>query len=332
MSGMLPPFGWGPLLHDWKFVPGWTLFAVVLLAGYLLLWSRGRRLGGSVNPVRVGCFVLGLVVLVATVSSAIDTYAMSVFWVHMVEHLLLIMGVPALLVLGHPLTVVRAAVRPEHRPRVDHVLQSWPVAAVTHPLVGMLFYGAVIVATHLTGFMDEMVRHPWLMPAEQVLYVASGWLMLLTLIGDEPIRWRLPYLMRFGLVFLGMVPDTVVGIVLMQTNTNPFPLMFAQHPHWAPAPLRDLEIGGGLMWVVGDGLMMCYGVGLILALAFGKTARNQVIGPWLESVRRQTLVDHVAASGDTEGYTGDGSADLDDDEAALAAYNRMLARLNGSER
>jgi putative copper resistance protein D len=163
------------------------------------------------------------------------------------------------------------------------------------------------------------------MPAEQVIYVASGWLMLLTLIGDEPIRWRLPYLMRFALVFVGMVPDTVVGIVLMQTDSNPFPLMFAQHPAWAPAPLHDLEIGGGLMWVLGDGLMMCYGVGLIVALAFGKTARNQVVGPWLESVRRQTLIDHVAASGDTEGYTGQ---DVDDDEAALDAYNRMLARLN----
>jgi putative copper resistance protein D len=326
MAGMLPPFGWGPLLHDWKLVPGWTAFSVVLLGGYLLLWRRGRRLGDrSVHPVRAGCFVLGLVLLVVTVSSAIDSYAMSVFWVHMIEHLLLIMGVPALLVLGHPLAVVRAAVPEERRHRVDDVLQSWPVAVVTHPLVGMLFYGGVIVGTHLTGFMDAMVRHPWLMPAEQVLYVASGWLMLLTLIGDEPIRWRLPYLMRFGLVFVGMVPDTVVGIVLMQTNTDPFPLMFAHHPAWAPAPLRDLEIGGGLMWVVGDGLMMCYGVGLIVALAFGKSARNQVIGPWLESVRRQTLVDHVAASGETEGYAGD---DVDDDEAALAAYNRMLARLN----
>lgn len=326
MAGMLPPFGWGPLLHDWKFVPGWTVFSVVLLAGYLLLWRRARRLGDrSVHPARVGCFVLGLVVLVATVSSAIDSYAMSVFWVHMIEHLLLIMGVPALLVLGHPLSVVRAAVHEEGQHRVDAVLQSWPVAAVTHPLAGMLFYGGVIVGTHLTGFMDAMVRHPWLMPAEQVVYVASGWLMLLTLIGDEPIRWRVPYLMRFGLVFVGMVPDTVVGVVLLQTNTNPFPLMFAHHPAWAPAPLRDVEIGGGLMWVVGDGLMMCYGVGLIVALAFGHTARNHVIGPWLESVRRQTLVDHVAASGDTEGYSGD---DVDDDEAALAAYNRMLARLN----
>lgn len=326
MPGMLPPFGWGPLLHDFKFVPGWTAFAVVLLAGYLALFLHARRRGERVvHPARVGSFVAGLVLLVATVSSAIDSYAMSAFWIHMIEHLLLIMVVPALLVLGHPLTVVRMGVREEHRHRVDAVLHSWPVAVVTHPAVGMLVYAGVIVGTHLTSFMDQMVLHPWLMPVEQVLYVASGWLMLLTLIGDEPIRWHLPYLMRFGFVLIGMIPDTVVGIVLLQTNNNPFPLMFAQHPHWAPSPLRDLEVGGGLMWVVGDGLMMCYGVGLIVALAAGKTARNQVVGPWLEAVRRQTLVDHVAASGDTLGYSGD---DVDDDDEALAAYNRMLARLN----
>ncbi len=327
MAGMLPPFGWGPLLHDWKFVPGWTVFAVLLLAGYLMLFVRGRGSGDrSVHPARAGCFAFGLLLLVATVSSAIDTYAMSAFWVHMVEHLLLIMGVPALLVLGHPLAVVRASVPGSRRHRVDAVLQSWPVSVATHPLVGMLCYAGVIVGTHLTSFMDQMVLHPWLMPVEQVLYVASGWLMLLTLIGDEPIRWRLPYLLRFGLVFVGMIPDTVVGLVLLQTNNDPFPLMFAQHPGWAPAPLHDLQLGGGLMWVVGDGMMMCYGVGLIVALAAGQGARSHMIGPWLESVRRQALVDHVAASGDTEGYSGD---DVDVDDDALAAYNRMLARLNG---
>ena len=331
MTGMMPmpPFGWGPLLHDWKFVPGWTAFAIALLVGYLALHLAARRRGDdSVPLVRVASFVTGLVLLVATVSSAIDSYAMSVFWVHMIEHLLLIMVVPALLVLGHPLTVLRAGVREEHRHRVDAVLQSGPVAVITHPAVGMLTYFGVIVATHLTSFMDQMVMHPWLMPTEQALYVASGWLMLLTLIGDEPIRWHLPYLLRFGLTLVGMTPDTVVGIVLMQTNHDPFPMMFAHHPAWAPAPLHDLAVGGGLMWVVGDGLMMCYGVGLIVALAATKSARDNVIGPWLESVRRQTLVDHVAASGDTEGYTGD---NVDDDEAALAAYNRMLARLNGEQ-
>lgn len=329
MPGMLPPFGWGSLLQYWHLATGWTVFAAVLLVGYLALILRARSRGErAVHPVRVGSFVLGLVLLVATVSSAIDSYAMAVFWVHMVEHLLLIMVVPALLVLGHPLTVVRAAVPEQQRHRVDAVLRSAPVAVLTHPATGMLTYAVVIIGTHLTGFMDQMVLHPWLMPVEQVLYVASGWLMLLTLIGDEPIRWHLPYLMRFGLTLVGMTPDTVVGLVLMQTNHDPFPLMFARHPSWAPAPLHDLAIGGGLMWVVGDGLMMCYGVGLIVALAAGKHTRDHVIGPWLENVRRQTLVDHVAASGDTEGYAGD---NVDDDDDALAAYNRMLARLNDQQ-
>src|SRR5690348_809806 len=224
MTGMLPPFGWGPLLDDWKFVPGWTVFALALLVGYLALHTAARRRGGTpVPPWRFGCFVTGLVLLVATVSSAIDSYAMAAFWVHMVEHLMLIMVVPAFLVAGHPLTVLRAGVRPEHRARVDAVLQSGPVAVLTHPAVGMLAYAAVIIATHLTSFMDQMVLHPWLMPTEQALYVAAGWLMLVTLIGDEPIRWHLPYLMRFVLVLVGMVPDAVVGIVLMQTTKVPDP-------------------------------------------------------------------------------------------------------------
>lgn len=168
--------------------------------------------------------------LVITISSAINTYAMSLFWMHMVEHLTLIMVVPALLVLGHPLSVLREAGPAELRPRADAIFSSWPVAVVTHPISGPMVYGATIFITHLTSFMDHMEVHPWLMTDEQVLYVVAGYVLLLPLIGEEPIRWRLPYLLRVVLLMVAMLPDTIVGIVLMQTDHDLFPAMERGHP------------------------------------------------------------------------------------------------------
>ncbi len=116
---------------------------------------------------------------------------------------------------------------------------------LTHPLVGFGLYAGVIVGSHLTGFMDAMVAHSWLGGAEQWLYLVAGYLYLLPLVGDEPMRSRLPCLGRLGLLLVAMVPDTVVGIVLMQTSYDMFPAMEAGHPGWAPAALRDLQIGEG---------------------------------------------------------------------------------------
>lgn len=326
MTG-LPPLRWHSLLDTWQWAPWWTLTALALVAAYaagLLVCRRaGRR---PVHPVRVACFVGGAVLLVLTVSSAVGVYAMSALWVHMVEHLMLIMVVPALLVLGHPLTVLREAAATRGREaRVDRVLLSGPVAFLTHPLVAVLQYSVVIVATHLTSFMDVMATHPWLVGAEQALYVVSGYVFLLPLLGHEPIRWQLPELGRIGMVLLAMTPDTIVGIVLLQTGHDIFPVMSGMHPAWAPSPVADMNIAGGLMWAVGDGIMMVFGVGLIVALISHPTSLN-LVGSRLEGVRRRHLVEQVSR-GDAGAEPTPEDSDVDEDDAMLDAYNRMLRRL-----
>lgn len=325
MNSTLAPLSWASFATHWHVRPWWLLLSAVVLTAYLGGVLVARRAGvRAVHPARVGSFVAGIAVLLLTVSSAIDAYAMALFWDHMIEHLLLIMVVPAVLVLGHPLTVLRAAAATYGKEGVvDSFLGSRPVALLTHPGVGLVLYTAVIVGTHLTGFMDAMASHGWLMWAEQWLYVLTGYVYLLPLLGAEPIRWRLPYLARPALILLGMTPDTVVGIVLLQSTHDMFPVMEGRHPSWAPAPLDDLHIGGALMWVGGDGLMMLFGVGVILAM-ITHPGSDQMIGRTLENVRRRALTAHLTATG---GMAPDDDVDIDDD-AMLDAYNQMLARMH----
>lgn len=330
MVSMLPPLRWESFLDQWQLQPLWLAFSLLLLVGYVGALTVARRHGvRAVHPARVACFVTGVVVLVLTVSSAIDVYAMALFWDHMVEHLLLIMVVPALLILGHPITVARAAASTRGREgAVDAFARSLPVSVLTHPLVGFGLYATVIVGTHLTGFMDAMATHSWLMGAEQWLYLFAGYVYLLPLLGAEPIRWQLPYLGRLALILLGMTPDTVVGIVLLQSTTNLFPEMMAGHPAWAPSPVDDIQIAGALMWAGGDGLMMFFAVGVAIAMISHPASRS-VLGERLEGIRRRTLAEHVSRGGETVTVADD--ADVDEDEAMLEAYNRMLARLHGQE-
>ncbi|MEP7088844.1 MAG: cytochrome c oxidase assembly protein [Nocardioidaceae bacterium] len=324
---MLPPLDWHAFLVSWQVRPVWDALALVTLVAYVVGLRRAQAAGTrAVHPVRVGSFVAGLALLVWTLSSALEVYATTLFWVHMVQHLLLIMVVPALLVLGHPLTVLVAATRGRTRSVVERVLVTGPVAVLTHPLVGLGYYSTVIVATHLTSFMDQMMSSPWLGPAEQALYLSSGYLLLLPLLGNEPIRWKPPQLFRIGLFLIAMTPDTVVGIVLMQTDHDLFPGMLGNRPSWAPSAVSDINTGGALMWVGGDGLMMVFAVSLVIAI-IAAPDREDLIGSWLEGVRRSSMSDHVGEGAGRQGFGDDD--DVDDSDEALAAYNRMLGRLDG---
>lgn len=318
----LPPLGWSTMFTTWQARPVWTLLLLAAAAAYVVgLRTARRHSERPVGAVRVTLFGLALVVLWLTLSTWIGVYGERLFWVHMVAHLLLVMVVPTLLVLGRPLTVLRAAVGP----RADSVLHSAPLSLLTRPLVALVVYGAVIVGTHLTGFMDQMMGSVVVSGVEEVLYLGAGWLLMVVLIGGEPLRRTAPAGTRLFLSVVAMVPDTIVGIVLLQSGSTLFPAMAVMQPAWGPGPVRDVQIGGALMWAVGDLLMMLVSVGLVAAL-IRDPARDRLLGSWLDGAREQALRDHVGRGGaDDEGLT-EGS-DVDVDESALAAYNRMLGRM-----
>jgi putative copper resistance protein D len=269
----------------------------------------------------------------------------------MVRHLLLIMVAPWLLALGYPVTLALRATRGSAHRRLRAVLRSAPVAVVTHPLVVTALYIVVVAGVHLTGFMQAMAEHPVLGPVENAAYLVTGYLFCSAFLTDEPSRWDRPYPIRLFLGFVAMMVDTIVGVILLQGTTVPWPAYAQPHRGWGPSPLEDLHWGGAVMWIGGDGLMLAMMVVLAVRWLTDPRAQAAGAGRWLESARRAALAntDHTANPDHTAGtdHTGtdhaaagarDGapggrailaSTDVDDDDAALAAYNAMLARLAG---
>jgi putative copper resistance protein D len=322
----LPPYSWHAFFHSWHLNVGWLLFCVVVAAFYLSALHRAHLRGvHPVHPIRIVAFLAGLGILAWCLCSSIDVYAMALFWVHMIEHLTLITVVPALLVVGHPLTALRAAGREKWQTLFDTVVRHRLIAVITSPFVGLVVYSVVIVYTHLTPFMDEMTVHPWLMSLEQILYLLSGWMLLVGTIGEEPIRWQTPYLLRLVLLVMAMIPDTLVGIVLLQTTTSPFPVYMGNRPTWATSAVHDLDIGGSLMWAAGDFLMMSLAIGIIVSVTAG-SAGERLLGPWLESARTNTFVERVSRAGVAVPPSWRDGSTIDDDDA-LDAYNDMLQRM-----
>jgi cytochrome c oxidase assembly factor CtaG len=328
----LPALTAGRLLTTWQ----WDPIALVLIVGAGALYAVGtRRLAADGQPWqrwRTASFTVGLLVVGLATCSSIAVYDMTLFWSHMVQHLMLIMLAPVLLVAGRPLTLWLASATPARRTRRERVLRSWPVATLTSPGVALALYAAVIVGAHLTGLTDDVVGNAWSGQLEHVVYLISGVLFFGLIFGDEPIRWQLSMPGRLMLLMLAMAVDTFVGVVLLQSTSA---VSMIPHPAWGLTPLQDTQAGGAVMWVGGDGLMAFMAMGLYLTWARRPEAARRTVSVF-ERVRSGLAADRrageaAAAPPSTQPSSHApalGANEIDDDDRELEAYNRWLAQLN----
>lgn len=366
---MLPPFGWQAVLERWEFAPIVTAIAVVFAALYLWgAWRVGRRHPARPWPWwRTVLFLAGLVVVVLATESGIGAYDDVLFWDHMIQHLMLIMIAPPLLVLAQPVTLLLHASRNPVHTWAKRAVRSRVVTFLTWPPFVLALYAATIAGTHLTGLMSLVMTNPALHDAEHALYLVVGYLFFLPILGSEPIRWRLSYPIRFVMLVVAMPVDTFTGLVLGTENT-PIQGMTGPRPAGSAGPVADLHAGGAVMWIGGDAIML--GFMMLVFLMWAHADRvGTVSRSWLETVRTSSFETLVAApggdrgasgpdlgaSGPDRGAAGPGSAlapaaaspgaqaepaaagptpavarargTIDDDEH-LDAYNAYLARLN----
>jgi putative membrane protein len=318
---------WQTVLAAWTLSPVADLLLLVATVGYLRLAVRGwagdtEVEAGRWPPVRTMCWLLAVLTLVIGLDGPVAVYGEVLFWVHMVQHLLLIMIVPLLLVWAQPLRLVHTAGGPRARGWVQAAQHARLTRWLSAPLFGLALYTVVVVLTHLTGFQQVSATHGWVRGAELALYLLSGWLLFASLIGAELVPWSLPYLLRLVVLAAGMGADTLTGVVLMLSSRPLAPGYGTAHPGWGPTLLRDQELAGAIMWFGGDLLMMV--LMIVVAVQWGRAGSDrQGLGDWLEGARRRAVLGTDSDAG--------GEVDLDDDQRALDAYNATLAALHGGK-
>jgi cytochrome c oxidase assembly factor CtaG len=334
-SDPLPAVSVGELVTRWQFAPVVTGFVVVAAGLYLwgVLRVRRRHPARPWPLWRTALFLGGLAVVVIATEGGVGSYDDVLFWDHMVQHLLLLMVAPPMLVLGQPVTLLLHASRNPVHTWTKKLLRARVATWITWPPLGVALYVGVIVGTHLTSFMNLVLSNDNIHNAEHVLYLVAGYLYFLPLLGREPIRWRVSYPTRMFLLFLAMPVDAFTGLVLGSESGNPFPALAGDRSAWAPNPVSDVHIGGAVMWVGGAGLM--FAIMMTVFFAWTREARGDGGLGWLETARRTNFATLVGApaeagvsrDGPARAAPASGTENVDDDEH-LTAYNDYLARLN----
>ncbi|GGM33556.1 copper resistance protein D [Microbacterium saperdae] len=237
----------------WLVAAGFGLF--FYLAGVIRLHRRGDRW-----PIyRTIFWVLGMLMLVWVTGGPINAYQEYLFSVHMLGHMMLSMAIPLLLVSGAPITLaLRAVHKRDDGTRGGREWIMWAVHSpfsrvVTHPFVAAGIFILSLWAFYFTDLvrwsMYEHLGHEWMVAH----FLISGYLFVLSLIGADPVPYRLPYAGRLITLIAVMAMHAFFGMaIMMQEGLMVADWFGSMGRTWGPDPMDDQYIGGGVAWSIGE--------------------------------------------------------------------------------
>jgi cytochrome c oxidase assembly factor CtaG len=256
---------------SWSFEPG-VLISVALAGGlYARRWLGVRRVSdrpAKDAPVwRLACFYGSLLVVLAALVSPVDALAEQLFFMHMIQHMLLLDLAPILAILG----LTKVLLRPLTRPVSELERRAGPLA---HPAVAVALYVAVIWTWHVPEAYDLALRHATVHVFEHIAFVLAGslyWWHLLS-----PIRARL----RLG----GMGPVAYMAGTKLFVGALGMGLAFAPaalYPYyvhharvWGISAASDQAIAG-LIMAVEQSLVMGIALAVLFVRMLGESEREQ---------------------------------------------------------
>jgi putative copper resistance protein D len=305
------------VLVDWSFDP--LVSISVLLVGAAYLWAvrrvDRRHPGNRVPRSRVIAFVAGLAAIEIALQSIIERYDTTLFSVHMVQHILLTLVAPPLLALGAPITLTLRVSSPEVRHGIVlPILHSRLLRVLSFPVLAWLLFAGVMWGTHFSPIFNESLEQPLIHQLEHLAYLAVGLLFWWPAVGVDPSPWRIPHPVRAMYLFLQMPQNTFLALAIYSAAAPLYPHYAAIHLPWAPSPLADQQIAGGLMWIVGDIIFI---VAIVLSVVgWMRTEEREAVGrerredAQIAAIRARevALADRLAADRLAREQTGDDTA------------------------
>ena len=273
-----PAFAHGPvpdeppsivnLLFGWTFEPLPTLGITVAVGWW---WWAVRRVNAlhRANPVprtRSVAFGLGMVAIAFALMSGIGRYDTTLFWVHMIQHILLMLVAAPLVALGAPVTLLLRVTAPQTRRQwILPVLHSRFVRVLGHPVVAWVMFTSMMWVTHFSPLFDAALEDPLIHDLEHAIFLGSAFLFWWPAVGLDPAPWRMPHPVRALYAFLQMTQNTFLAVVILGAGGVLYRHYATLRRPWGPTPLEDQQLAAGIMWVAGDIIFLI----AILAIIWG---------------------------------------------------------------
>ena len=250
----------------WQFIRATWTWEPSVVGGCLTLATAYLSVVGARPARQAASFLAGVAILFLALSSPLDplgdTY---LFSAHMVQHLLLILVVPPLLVLGMPAALADPARLPPWGRSVGRALSTPPVAWTLGVGTMVVWHVPVLYNAALRGEAVHVLQHVSFLITSTIF-----WWPVLAPGGAGRLAPLPAVLYLVGAALAG----SVLGIIVTFAQVGLYPAYL--HPvdrfgieplirnGWGFSPQTDQELGGLVMWIPG-GLVYLWAILVVFA-------------------------------------------------------------------
>ena len=230
-----------------------ALIGLAIVQGAYLLGVGPLRerynLADSIEPRQIATFTAGMAVIFIALLSPIhvlsDNY---LFSMHMVQHVLLTLVAPPLLILGTPDWLIRPLLRPN--------LAFRAVRLATHPIVAFALFNMIFSIWHIPALYATSLNNHWVHIGEHLLFMGTAVIMWWPIVSMMPELPRLSYPIQMGYLFLLSLAQIIVFAIITFAR-EPLYEFYVNAPRiWGISPLLDQQLGAIIMKIGGGALFL----------------------------------------------------------------------------
>ncbi len=256
----------------WNLNPLPTLVLLLVANLYLTGLSRWERPSHPVKTWQRVSFFAGLFCLFLALQSPIDALAEHMFSFHQLQHLLLRMVGPILILLGAPLTPMLRGLPPWALRRVVRPIVGNPGARrayeiITNPVLTTILFLSVLYLWQVPAAHNAALRNDALHEFMHFTMLASGFLFWWLVVDPKPHRSRLHYGLRILYLGLIVIPNTLLGAGITFSGDVIYSAYGEVEQPFSISLKTDQEIGGAILWIAGD-MMSVVVAGVVMAMWF----------------------------------------------------------------
>jgi putative membrane protein len=262
-----------PFWAAWPQEPLLLLGLSLTVCLYWLGWSRLSRVGSgqAVTTWRAAAFMAGSLAVGVALLSPIAAFSERLFFMHMIQHLLLLLIAPPLLLLGQPLVPILWGLPRRARGIVGQALRPGrPLArigdALTTPVIAAAAFTVTVAIWHIPVFYDAAQGRTFTHDLEHLLFFGTALLYWWPIIHPSGGRRRLSFGLALPYLLPPFLESMLIGVMLTFAS-KPFYRTYAEmQMPWGFNPVTDQQLGGLIMWIPGGMFFLIPMIGLLIAL------------------------------------------------------------------
>lgn len=263
----------------WVYTPSITVPILLTILVYCLGLIRRRKQHKPINHIRTTLFILGLFFFYIALQSPIEPLSDHYFYLHQIEHLMIRMFGPWLIILSMPMNTLiqglpnwlrRGIVKPLIKNKVMHLIYR----IFTQPYVATFLFIASLYFWQIPDLHNQALSNQFLHDCMHVCMIFTAFFFWWVISDPRRSAARCSYGIRLFLLWAVTTFNSVLGAIITMTRSEIYNGYNQDISALVMSAMEDQQYGGLILWVPG-GMMGLLGTAVVFYLWVRDSKRQQ---------------------------------------------------------